>query len=399
MKKQQGFSLLELTIVLLVIGSTVFIARTMIPSVKDKTAGEQQNSSFQTTSPVLQFTETQLLGFILSHNRLPCPDTNNDGHEDCGTGGAVNQVGTLPYRTMKLPQPALNEHQNELRYGVYRNPNALVSQDMDLARSAIDRFSPLLPPELEGRTSVDISPFNALDFCWALRTAARLGVQNSNFTYVGPQAQALNQAFVLADPGRKDANDNGSLFDGSNGNGLGFELPDSIQTRIYDDRVLSVGFYRLAARLRCPEIIASANGAARTAYAAYDQAVLTEFYTDLMRHAHNEAIDGIVMASVGLAIATADVAIAAGQTAISIADAVISRGGAAGVGAVIAVIATAASAAGLGTAIYSEVEAVKGEKSAKTSKEDAIQTSTDEENRAVAARNNAIVKQNRGWLQ
>ena len=401
MNKQRGFSLLELTIVLLVIGSTVFIARTLAPSVSDKTDSQQQGASFQTDSAVLKDAEQQLMGYILSHNRLPCPDITGDGLENCGTAAAPTHSGALPYRTMKLPQPALNAHNNALRYGVYRNPSAVAAQDMDLARDdQLNRFEPLLPPQLPGTPAAPgITPFNALDFCWALRSIARQGVQNASFTFVGPQVQALNQAFVLADPGRRDANSNGALFDGNNTVGPGFDLPNRPQTSTYDDQILSVGFFRLAARLQCPEILSSANGAARTAFAAHDQAILTTFYLKLMQHAYNEASDGEIMSAVGVALATADLAIAAGQLTISVADAVISRGVSAVVGVILAAVATAPAITGEVLAIKGLDEAKQGKKDAKTAEDNAVVTEGSKETQAVAARNNAIMTQNRGWLQ
>ena len=407
MQKQRGFSLLELTIVLLVIGSTVFIARSLAPSVSDKTDSQQQGASFQADSAVLKDAEQQLRGYILSHNRLPCPDITGDGLEDCGTAAAPTHSGALPYRTMKLPQPALNAHNNALRYGVYRNPSAVASQDMDLARDGLNRFQPLLPEPLDprpGSTNVPESPpaiiaSNALDFCWALRSVARQGVQNANFTFVGPQAQALNQAFVLADPGQRDANSNGALFDGNNAAGPGFDLPNRPQTSTYDDQTLSMGFFRLAARLQCPEILASANGAARTAFAAHDQSLLTVFFEDLMKHAHNEAIDGVVMSSVGVGLAAADVVIAGGQLTISIADAVISRGASAVVGAILSAVATIPAAAAVAVAGVGLNDAIKGEEGALDAKDDVKTTADNERNLAIAARNTAIKMQNRGWLQ
>jgi hypothetical protein len=66
-------------------------------------------------------TYESLFGFLLAHNRLPCPDVTNDGNEDCAAvSGALPQIGRLPFVTLRYVQPTYNGSKQFIGYGVYR---------------------------------------------------------------------------------------------------------------------------------------------------------------------------------------------------------------------------------------------------------------------------------------
>ena len=80
-KKSQGFSLVELAIVMVILG---FLIGGLL-----KPLGRQiQASQMMATHKALDEYKTALLGFALMNGRLPCPDVDGDGLEDKVTGGA-----------------------------------------------------------------------------------------------------------------------------------------------------------------------------------------------------------------------------------------------------------------------------------------------------------------------
>jgi type II secretory pathway pseudopilin PulG len=66
-----------------------------------------QNQFDEKTLPVLAVAQKALIAYAAGNRvapgRLPCPDTDNDGVEDCPPGpGAPNQLGRLPWKTLGM---------------------------------------------------------------------------------------------------------------------------------------------------------------------------------------------------------------------------------------------------------------------------------------------------------
>lgn len=341
--KQKGYSLLELAIVIGILGMSAL----MFVLLASGGPGGSQQASQRSGSPLsradggsrLADAEAQLIGFARTHDRLPCPDVNGDGLEQCNAG---IHVGSAPYRTMGLTQPLLNENQVALRYGVFRRPADDARHDTDLAVLK-DRYNPGLPND--ELTQVE----NALDFCWALRNASTLAVA-TQYLHVDTQ-QPVNQAYALVDPGARDADGSGSVLDGTNAAGPGLESPGRAQSEDYDDRVRSMGFNQLASRLGCPALLAQASGAARAAVASDDLSQLTDFFRDFREYSHEVAKDEVVLSGVALAFTVTGSAKTAVDTGVALVQLINGLGTNAA--------ATAAAAAGialsgglLGYAIY-----------------------------------------------
>lgn len=134
----RGFTLIELALALLVLGLIAALALALLPQLTDRMRLDE-------TGIGTDLVDEAVVGFALANNRLPCPDTNDDGLEG-GAGGCepADEVGRLPFRDLGLPGPALDEARLPLRYAVYRNPGA----DADLV-SLEERFEPALPDALE----------------------------------------------------------------------------------------------------------------------------------------------------------------------------------------------------------------------------------------------------------
>ena len=244
---------------------------------------------------------------------------------------------------MGLAQPLMNSDQQHIVYAVYRRPHSSASLDMDLAvlRNRKD-------PELPGNTVTGVS--NAVDFCWAVRSAAR-SAHSADYVHTNIE-NPLNQAFALIDPGSTDADNSGSLTDGANSpsNGSppwGFAQPSEPLTETYDDVVLSVGFAQLAARVGCPGLVGGVNSAARAAVAADDVAALTEFFASFRAYSLTVAEQDITMADVGMGFAVAGGLLTAVDSGVAIAQGINSGGSAA-----------AAAAAGIAVSVALQVEAM-----------------------------------------
>ncbi len=117
MKVNQGFTLIEMTVVLIIIG--IMLGGLLVPltaQMDQKNYGETRNQ--------LQDAKESLYGYAMSHSAadgkpyLPCPDTNNDGVEEARvTGTCPSQEGRMPWATLGLPRS--DSWGNLLRYRVH----------------------------------------------------------------------------------------------------------------------------------------------------------------------------------------------------------------------------------------------------------------------------------------
>ena len=239
--RMNGFSLLELSVIVLVLGMlTVFLW---------PLAGAfLQQREKATTHTLLEQADWALTGFVMSKHRLPCPAPKQDGAEDC-TNSA--ETGYLPYKTLGIA----DARAKRVRYGVLRrrdvtdvvsDPEAESSRDptpglprtADLTSDA-DQFSPLLAmigdadtvfasdssahlPELSTSNADQAPPVssyqpvqswnvsfgakNGLDFCFRLRVAEDpLPDVTRHVRVVAPGGSATRQiAYALALPGAQE---------------------------------------------------------------------------------------------------------------------------------------------------------------------------------------------------
>jgi prepilin-type N-terminal cleavage/methylation domain-containing protein len=86
---QQGFSLLEMAIVLVVLG--LILGGVLLPL---STQMEKQDRD--ETQRILEEVQEALIGYTMTNGRLPCPDINGDGIMDMLTTCTSNQ-GAIPW--------------------------------------------------------------------------------------------------------------------------------------------------------------------------------------------------------------------------------------------------------------------------------------------------------------
>ncbi|MDR1274923.1 MAG: prepilin-type N-terminal cleavage/methylation domain-containing protein [Candidatus Accumulibacter sp.] len=101
-----GFTLLELSFVVVVMGVLGLFFAGSFSGADDVRVRRQSRAHAEVAREALR-------AFVLANKRLPCPDANADGYEDCALAG---ETGTLPYADLGLADAA----HNRILYGVYR---------------------------------------------------------------------------------------------------------------------------------------------------------------------------------------------------------------------------------------------------------------------------------------
>lgn len=293
---QRGFSLLELALVLLVMGAVGLVAWRLVPMLV-------QTADGNATDRQLHQAEQAVLGFALANGRLPCPDSDGDGTENCGS-----HAGQLPLRTLGLSFSV------PVRYAAA--PVLTVAQL---------RYLPPMPGA-PARTA------GLLDLCVALRDAQRSGLPAS------AQALGMDIAFGVAAPRQGRPVQVPSRQ---------FPAPGDPAAR---EQARTPGLPVTFARLGCPGRLAQADALAQRVLAAEQAVPVAAAAVDFQQLAVAVRDANLVMALAKEAIAAADltVAVAAGvtgtvltvQTAGSVAPAVAAAAAAVVAGTANLVLAT-----------------------------------------------------------
>lgn len=102
-KKQSGFTLVELAVVMVIIG----IALTMGMKLLSAT---MNNAAFSETKAKQQQIKMALIGYLRTNGKLPCPDTAAGiptGNSSACAGSAANSYGVVPWITLQIPREAV----------------------------------------------------------------------------------------------------------------------------------------------------------------------------------------------------------------------------------------------------------------------------------------------------
>ena len=143
-RASSGFALWDTLLLVALIGALLLVAFVSQQSRVHLHKAQEQAAT-------LLWADQQVAGFSSSHLRLPCPDTNNDGLEDCA-GNAVD--GLLPVRTLGLKADAATRGPVRILYNMLRPPG------MDPAVLAS-----YFEPEMWDGTKYNYGTANGLDFC------------------------------------------------------------------------------------------------------------------------------------------------------------------------------------------------------------------------------------------
>jgi hypothetical protein len=308
-----------------------------------KTAREERLSLAQA--------DKALITFATINHRLPCPDTNRDGLEDCG---ANDQKGWLPSLTLQLAGADPGVSTGQLRYLVQRGAATfdLASLDDDWRPLEYDDGAPANFNAIRA-TGAGAYPANILtlaDLCQRLEVGTGTTLTAGMAQVVSAPARAV--AYAVVHPGIADADGNGSLFEGVNATATGNNFEDPAKTPLladYDDRVLERSFTSLQSAFNCQPLLQSIN----TVALGLDVVAQVE---DMRQGNITSAQQAITFAALGAALTGAALATsiveAISDTGNAIADGVlcgISLGLAVNACAAIGIHVGAAVAAGIST--------------------------------------------------
>ncbi len=232
LKRNRGFTVLEISIVLVITGLMLVIGSSTLPWFNQERFQEKTRGIMAEASNVV-------LTFSLTNNRLPCPadPALNFGDAFFGDENCTLATGVVPHEALLLSAPVLDASHRMITYSVYQND----VDDADLTDVSAGLFNGLDEP-----TPV----LNEQDFCAALKNAN--SAEGVGFTSTSTSITTggcigttfINQAFVLSSSGLEDADGDTEPFDGYNIDGVAncFASPDQGRSALYDDLVFAVSF-------------------------------------------------------------------------------------------------------------------------------------------------------------
>ncbi|MGB8635242.1 MAG: hypothetical protein WCD66_02465 [Rhodanobacteraceae bacterium] len=144
LKSEKGFALWDTLLLVALIGALLLVAFVSQHARSQMHLAQDQDAT-------LLWADQQVAGFTSSHLRLPCPDTNNDGLEDCGSG---TTSGLLPVQTLGLKADAATRGPVRILYSLLR-PSGM---DPTVLESYFE-------PEMWDGTKYSYGTANGLDFC------------------------------------------------------------------------------------------------------------------------------------------------------------------------------------------------------------------------------------------
>lgn len=250
---QHGFGLLQ---VLLLIAVMAGLASIGYLQWRERALVESSRQERQALSQADQ----ALIAYATANNRLPCPDVNRDGLEDCGS--LTDQKGWLPSVTLRIAGADPGVDVGQLRYMVQRGAG-----DNNIT-TLTDSWRPLVYDDTN-KTFFNMrgSPYpgdimTLTDLCQRIDTA-RTATMSASLARVNA-SPLRSVAYALAHPGSNDADGDGDLFDGANSFAAGNSnlMEDPARRPLlasYNDIVLERSFASLLSAFQCQPLIDSIN--------------------------------------------------------------------------------------------------------------------------------------------
>lgn len=267
-----GFSMLELMVVLLALSLLVGAGVVAVKRYQAQTQAAENEGA-------LLAADEALIAFARFNRRLPCPDSDNDGLENCSS-----LLGQLPYRTLGLDAVPVDGRRRPLQY--------LVNQTVIAAAA------------------------NGYAFCQSLRNQSRAFDPTRLSSDRG-----VNLAYAIVSPGDLDVNRDGSVmdlisFDTANAS---YRIASGNNVGARDDVLRSRGFYSLQGMFNCPGTIVALN--------SMEHELAVSKLTKRTLELTQSQLDTLIgSAETEKLLAAMSIASAAGSTASAIANAIDATG-------------------------------------------------------------------------
>lgn len=281
-----GFSLLEVAIGIALLGAAIAAGYALLRI----DASDQRESN---RSKLLYAADHAIISFIAQNGRLPCPDIDGSGNENCSVG---NQKGWLPIKTLGLDASAPTRGLLRLRYVAYRSSTSdlavirisplfypshwdnysvppsgnffdYMTQPLTAIQASIQSLiESVIPIQTADQLTKQNPPLGVLDFCQGL-TLANTASSSTSYAFMRNEyGTAVNIAYGLAEGGA-DLDGDGNAFDGTlnfDPNTPGLESSTRVKSTSYDDLVLTRTFSAMSKAFSCPQSTRSMDAIAQS---------------------------------------------------------------------------------------------------------------------------------------
>ncbi len=141
LKQQTGFSLVELSVVLAVVGLLAIGSISLLS--EKKTHVQWQESELK-----LKLVKKSLINYVSFNKFLLCPDDDNDGFEDRNANSTCSvSTGTVPFNNLDLSLSDVSDRWgNPFRYVIDRSATTLANMN-DCPENSACFFNNIAPPE------------------------------------------------------------------------------------------------------------------------------------------------------------------------------------------------------------------------------------------------------------
>jgi prepilin-type N-terminal cleavage/methylation domain-containing protein len=217
-KNRNGFTLIELSVVIVIIGIIIATIATVLPSLI-------VSSKIKKARAILEKIDAAIQGYSIANHRLPFAASTADGIE---TDDIF--IGYLPYHSLGL-STGQDPWGNAIRYAVYGVSSG--ASNLTTTFADADAFCAALTQASTANFDPTIAHTTTASAC------ASANSTNSN-----------NQAYILVSGGPKDMDGAAAFLDGCNGSAdPTYNAPDKIMDTTYDDLVYAFSINELIQRI------------------------------------------------------------------------------------------------------------------------------------------------------
>jgi|GEM_PF-6285472 prepilin-type N-terminal cleavage/methylation domain-containing protein len=334
-----GFSLIELSISLALLG---LVTGATISLMTNSNGVSSLGSGVFYQDQI----DTSIQGFLKANFRLPCPDVNSDGVEDCSITGTKVSTGSLPVSTLQLSFPSDQKWRLPIAYGIFRGMQPSGTDDLGIVSSQRytkipSQHPPLCPPgtavescdigdpgfnapaELE---TDDLVTMNVLDVCYALLTAddgTSSGVVTSLLhSGLTDSATRSNVAYAFSWSSTPIIISGSDILESRQypANPLRF-LPSGISQLGSDDLTEVKSFSSLAETFECSERLGDSALARQSASTLMTNEYLNRVRLAHMKMLHQDAQGSVDAAERRIVFASVDMVLATASLVVTIAEA------------------------------------------------------------------------------